>query len=161
MVQQRSLECATTIFYFQVGIIMLMGLLAKTAILLTEYASQNRREGMSIADSAFISAKMRLRPVLMTSLTMIFGMLPLMFANGVGANGSRTIGVCLVGGMLLGTLGLLLTVPGLFTIFQKLQEKFRKGNPEGRDINDSALRLSGDEKIARSGSPAAPAQDAS
>lgn len=121
--------------YFQVGIIMLMGLLAKTAILLTEYASQNRREGMSITDSAFVSAKMRLRPVLMTSLTMIFGMLPLMFANGVGANGSRTIGVCLVGGMLFGTLGLLLTVPGLFTIFQRLQEKARKGVPEGRDFN--------------------------
>ena len=121
--------------YFQVGIIMLMGLLAKTAILLTEYASQNRREGMSIADSAFVSAKMRLRPVLMTSLTMIFGMLPLMFANGVGANGSRTIGVCLVGGMLFGTLGLLLTVPGLFTIFQKIQEKVRKGVPEGRNLN--------------------------
>ncbi len=111
--------------YFQVGIIMLMGLLAKTAILLTEYASQNRREGLSIADSAFVSAKMRLRPVLMTSLTMIFGMLPLMFANGVGANGSRTIGVCLVGGMLFGTLGLLLTVPSLFTIFQKIQERFK------------------------------------
>lgn len=122
--------------YFQVGIIMLMGLLAKTAILLTEYASQNRREGMSIADSAFVSAKIRLRPVLMTSLTMIFGMLPLMFANGVGANGSRTIGVCLVGGMLFGTLGLLLTVPGLFTIFQRLQEKVKKGVPEGRDINN-------------------------
>ena len=111
--------------YFQVGIIMLMGLLAKTAILLTEFASQNRREGMSISDSAFVSAKMRLRPVLMTSLTMIFGMLPLMYANGVGANGSRTIGVCLVGGMLFGTLGLLLTVPGLFTIFQKIQERFK------------------------------------
>ncbi|MBR3428447.1 MAG: efflux RND transporter permease subunit [Bacteroidales bacterium] len=121
--------------YFQVGIIMLMGLLAKTAILLTEYASQNRREGMSITDSAFVSAKMRLRPVLMTSLTMIFGMLPLMFANGVGANGSRTIGVCLVGGMLFGTLGLLLTVPGLFTIFQKIQEKVRRGVPEGRNLN--------------------------
>ncbi len=121
--------------YFQVGIIMLMGLLAKTAILLTEYASQNRREGMSITDSAFVSAKMRLRPVLMTSLTMIFGMLPLMFANGVGANGSRTIGVCLVGGMLFGTLGLLLTVPGLFTIFQKMQEKARRGVSEGRNLN--------------------------
>ena len=111
--------------YFQVGIIMLMDLLAKTAILLTEYASHNRREGMSITDSAFVSAKMRLRPVLMTSLTMILGMLPLMFANGVGANGSRIIGVCLVGGMLFGTLGLLLTVPGLFTIFQKIQERFK------------------------------------
>lgn len=109
--------------YMQIGMVMLVGLLSKTAILLTEYASQARREGMSLADAALSSAKVRLRPILMTSLTMIIGMLPLMFASGVGANGSRTIGVCVVGGMLFGTLGLLLTVPTLFIIFQKIQEK--------------------------------------
>ena len=109
--------------YMQIGMVMLVGLLSKTAILLTEYASQARREGMSLAEAALSSAKVRLRPILMTSLTMIIGMLPLMFASGVGANGSRTIGVCVVGGMLFGTLGLLLTVPTLFTIFQKIQEK--------------------------------------
>ncbi|MCR4873064.1 MAG: efflux RND transporter permease subunit, partial [Bacteroidales bacterium] len=109
--------------YMQIGMVMLVGLLSKTAILLTEYASQARREGMSLAEAALRSAKVRLRPILMTSLTMIIGMLPLMFASGVGANGSRTIGVCVVGGMLFGTLGLLLTVPTLFTIFQKIQEK--------------------------------------
>lgn len=111
--------------YLQVGLIMLIGLLAKTAILLTEYATQCRQAGMSLKQSAFFAAKMRLRPILMTSLTMIFGMLPLMFASGAGANGSRTIGVGTVGGMLIGTLGLLLIVPALFVVFQKLQEKFK------------------------------------
>lgn len=111
--------------YLQVGLIMLIGLLAKTAILLTEYATQCREAGMSLKQSAFFAAKIRLRPILMTSLTMVFGMLPLVFATGVGANGSRTIGVGTVGGMLIGTLGLLFIVPALFIIFQKLQEKFK------------------------------------
>ena len=116
--------------YMQIGMVMLVGLLSKTAILLTEYASQARREGMSLADAALRSAKVRLRPILMTSLTMIIGMLPLMFASGVGANGSRTIGVCVVGGMLFGTLGLLLTVPVLFVVFQKIQERVRKNKSD-------------------------------
>ena len=111
--------------YMQIGLIMLVGLLAKTAILITEYASQRRLGGLSIRNAALQSAKERLRPILMTSLTMIFGMLPLMFATGAGANGSRTIGVCVVGGMLFGTLGLLATVPTLFTVFQKIQERFK------------------------------------
>ena len=111
--------------YMQIGLIMLVGLLAKTAILITEYASQGRQKGLSIVKAALRSAKERLRPILMTSLTMIFGMLPLMFATGAGANGSRTIGVCVVGGMLFGTLGLLITVPALFTVFQKVQERFK------------------------------------
>ena len=111
--------------YMQIGLIMLVGLLAKTAILITEYASQGRLKGLSIRDAALQSARERLRPILMTSLTMIFGMLPLMFATGAGANGSRTIGVCVLGGMLFGTLGLLVTVPALFTVFQKLQERFK------------------------------------
>ena len=111
--------------YMQIGLIMLVGLLAKTAILITEYASQGRLKELSIRDAALQSARERLRPILMTSLTMIFGMLPLMFATGAGANGSRTIGVCVVGGMLFGTLGLLVTVPALFTVFQKLQERFK------------------------------------
>lgn len=111
--------------YMQIGLIMLVGLLAKTAILITEYASQGRLKGLSIGQAAMQSAKERLRPILMTSLTMIFGMLPLMFATGAGANGSRTIGVCVVGGMLFGTLGLLVTVPALFAVFQKVQERFK------------------------------------
>ena len=111
--------------YLQIGLIMLIGLLCKTAILLTEYATQCRQAGMSLKQSAFFAAKMRLRPILMTSLTMIFGMLPLMFATGAGANGSRTVGVGTVGGMLLGTLGLLFVVPSLFVLFQSLQERFK------------------------------------
>ena len=111
--------------YLQVGLIMLIGLLAKTAILLTEYAAQCRHAGMSLKQSAFFAAKMRLRPILMTSLTMIFGMFPLMFATGAGANGSRTVGVGTVGGMLIGTLGLLFVVPALFVSFQSLQERFK------------------------------------
>lgn len=111
--------------YLQVGLIMLIGLLAKTAILLTEYATQCRQAGMSLKQSAFFAAKMRLRPILMTALTMIFGMLPLVFASGVGANGSQTIGIGTVGGMLVGTLGLLFVVPTLFIVFQTLQEKIK------------------------------------
>lgn len=111
--------------YLQIGLIMLIGLLAKTAILLTEYATQCRHAGMSLKQAAFFAAKMRLRPIMMTSLTMIFGMLPLVFASGVGANGSRAIGVGTVGGMFIGTLGLLFLVPTLFIVFQKLQEKVK------------------------------------
>lgn len=109
--------------YLQTGLIMLIGLLSKTAILLTEYASERRRAGMSIMQAAVSSAKVRLRPILMTSLTMIFGMLPMMFASGVGANGNISIGVGTVGGMLIGTIALLFIVPPLFVVFQYLQEK--------------------------------------
>ena len=109
--------------YLQIGLLMLIGLLAKTAILLTEYASQKRAEGMSITMAAMSAAKARLRPILMTSLTMIFGMLPLMFANGVGANGNISIGVGTVGGMLIGTIALLIIVPALFIVFQYIEEK--------------------------------------
>lgn len=109
--------------YMQTGLIMLIGLLAKTAILLTEYASSRRREGMTIAAAAMSAAKARLRPILMTSLTMVFGMLPLMFATGVGANGNRSVGVGTVGGMLLGTVALLFVVPALFIVFQYLEER--------------------------------------
>lgn len=110
--------------YMQTGLIMLIGLLAKTAILLTEYASDRRRRGMSITASAYAAAKARLRPILMTSMTMIIGMLPLMFSRGVGANGNISVGVGTVGGMLLGTTGLLFIVPSLFIIFQYVQERF-------------------------------------
>jgi len=109
--------------YLQIGLLMLIGLLAKTAILLTEYASQKREEGMSITMAAMSAAKARLRPILMTSLTMIFGMLPLMFASGVGANGNISIGVGTVGGMLIGTIALLVIVPALFIVFQHIEEK--------------------------------------
>lgn len=111
--------------YLQTGLIMLIGLLAKTAILLTEYASDRRMAGMSLIGAAVSAAKARLRPILMTALTMIFGLLPLMFSTGVGANGNSSLGTGAVGGMIIGTLALLFIVPALFVIFQYIQEKFR------------------------------------
>ncbi len=109
--------------YLQVGLLMLIGLLAKTAILLTQYATEKRRQGMSIAAAAISAAKVRFRPILMTSLTMIFGMLPLMFARGVGANGNSSIGVGTVGGLLIGTIALLFIVPILIMLFMKIEEQ--------------------------------------
>lgn len=117
--------------YMQTGLIMLIGLLAKTAILLTEYASMRRREGMSIVEAALDAAAVRLRPILMTSLTMIFGLLPLALATGVGANGNRSLGVGTIGGMLIGTIALLFIVPVLFVILQAIEEKFtRRPTPQ-------------------------------
>ncbi len=113
----------TNDIYMQTGLIMLIGLLAKTAILLTEYASERRRQGMSITQAAITAAKVRLRPILMTSLTLVFGMIPLMFASGVGANGNISLGVGVVGGMLIGTASLLFIVPALFVIFQTIEER--------------------------------------
>ena len=113
--------------YMQTGLIMLIGLLSKTAILLTEYASARRRQGMSILAAALDAAAVRLRPILMTSLTMIFGLLPLAIATGVGANGNRSLGVGAIGGMLIGTIALLFIVPILFVVFQAIEERvFRK-----------------------------------
>ena len=111
--------------YLQTGLIMLIGLLAKTAILITEYAAERRRAGMSIMRAAYSATKERFRPILMTALTMIFGLLPLMFSTGVGANGNNTLGAGVVGGMLIGTLALLLFVPPFFVVFQYLQEKIK------------------------------------
>ena len=109
--------------YMQTGLIMLIGLLAKTAILLTEYASARRRQGMSIVQAAVAAAGVRLRPILMTALTMIIGLFPLIVATGAGANGNRSLGVGTVGGMLVGTVALLFVVPVLFTVFQVIEEK--------------------------------------
>lgn len=112
--------------YLQTGVIMLIGLLSKTAILITEYAVERRKQGMPIAEAATEAAGARLRAILMTVLTMIFGMLPLVVATGVGANGNRSLGTGVVGGSVIGTLALLLLVPAFFVVFQKLQEKFQK-----------------------------------
>ncbi|MBQ7819269.1 MAG: efflux RND transporter permease subunit [Bacteroidales bacterium] len=111
--------------YLQTGLIMLIGLIAKTGILLTEFAVERRRAGMGITEAALSAAKARLRPILMTVLTMIFGMLPLMAAHGVGANGNRSLGSGVVGGMLIGTLALLFMVPSLYITFQWLDEKVK------------------------------------
>ena len=109
--------------HMQVGLIMLIGLLAKTAILLTEYASTRRKQGMSIAAAAMSAAGVRLRPILMTVLTMVFGMLPLVFASGAGANGNISLGLGVVGGITIGTLALLFVVPVFFIVFQTIQER--------------------------------------
>ena len=111
--------------YMQVGIIMLIGLLAKTAILITEYACERRREGMTIAAAALDAAKARLRPILMTALTLIVGLMPMIFERGAGAMGNVTLGLCVVGGMLVGTLALLLFVPVFFIFFQTMEERLR------------------------------------
>ena len=114
--------------YMQVGIIMLIGLIAKTAILITEYACERRREGMSISEAAMSAAKARLRPILMTALTLIVGLMPMIFESGAGAMGNVTLGLCVVGGMLVGTLALLLFVPVFFIFFQTLEERLRVGD---------------------------------
>ena len=109
--------------YMQISLIMLIGLLAKNAILIVEFASTRREHGMSIVKAATEGAKARLRPILMTSLAFIFGIMPLMLATGAGANGNKSIGTSAVGGMLFGTLFGVLVIPVLFIIFQTLQEK--------------------------------------
>lgn len=109
--------------YMQTGLIMLIGLLAKTAILLTEFASERRRAGMGITQAALTAATVRLRPILMTALTMIFGLLPMVFASGIGANGNMSLAVGTVGGMIIGTIALLFIVPVLFIFFQTLEER--------------------------------------
>lgn len=110
--------------YMQTGLIMIIGLLAKTAILLTEYAEKRRKDGMSLTQAAYSAAKVRLRPILMTVLAMVAGLIPLMLAHGVGANGSRSLATGVVGGMFFGTVALLFLVPALFIVFQHLQERF-------------------------------------
>lgn len=109
--------------YLQIGLLMLIGLLSKTAILMTEYASDRRKSGMSIYDAVVSAAQARLRPILMTSLSMIFGLIPLVFSTGVGSNGNISIGVGTVGGMLVGTIALLFIVPVLFIVFQTIEER--------------------------------------
>lgn len=123
--------------YLQTGLIMLIGLLSKTAILLTEYASERRRCGMGLAQAALSAATTRLRPILMTALTMVFGLLPMMFATGVGANGNISLAAGTVGGMLIGTLALLFVVPVLFIVFQYTQERF---SPNRHMKPDAALQ---------------------
>ncbi len=120
--------------YLQTGVIMLIGLLAKTAILITEYAIERRRKGMGIVSAAYSAAQARLRPILMTVLTMIFGMLPLMFSTGAGANGNGSLATGVVGGISVGTLALLFVVPVFFIFFEYLQEKLRKPKQEDEDM---------------------------
>ena len=121
--------------YMQISLIMLIGLLAKNAILIVQFALERRQTGMAISWSAILGAAARLRPILMTSLAMVIGLLPMMFASGVGKNGNQTLGAAAVGGMLIGTLCQIFVVPTLFAIFQTLQEKISPMKFEGDDEN--------------------------
>lgn len=122
--------------YMQISLIMLIGLLAKNAILIVQFALERRQLGMAITWSAILGSAARLRPILMTSLAMVIGLLPMMFASGVGKNGNQTLGAAAVGGMLIGTILQLFVVPALFVIFQSLQEKFSPMKFEGEDNGD-------------------------
>ena len=121
--------------YMQISLIMLIGLLAKNAILIVQFALERRQTGMAISWSAVLGAAARLRPILMTSLAMVIGLLPMMFASGVGKNGNQTLGAAAVGGMLIGTLCQVLVVPALFVIFQSLQEKISPMKFEDEEEN--------------------------
>ena len=129
--------------YLQIALIMLIGLLAKNAILIVEFALDRRRQGMSILWSAIAGSAARLRPILMTSLALVIGLLPMMFASGVGANGNSTIGTGAIGGMLIGMLTQIFIVPVLFVAFQSLQERFTpmEVEPEPEEIEAEIEKL--------------------
>ena len=127
--------------YMQISMIMLIGLLAKNAILIVQFALERRQTGMAISWSAVLGAAARLRPILMTSLAMVIGLLPMMFASGVGKNGNQTLGAAAVGGMLIGTILQIFVVPTLFVIFQSLQEKIRPLKFEDEENAEVAAEL--------------------
>ena len=135
------LGAATNNIYMQIALIMLMGLLAKNAILIVEFALDRRKMGMSITWAAVLGAGARLRPILMTSLAMVVGLLPLMFAMGVGANGNRALGTAAVGGMFIGMICQIFVVPALFVIFQYLQEKVKPIEWEDIDNTDAETEI--------------------
>ncbi len=116
--------------YVQTGVIMLMGLVAKTAILITEFAMQKRAEGLSPYDAAIGACKDRLRPILMTVLTMIIGMIPLIVEGGAGAIGNKSLAICVVGGMIVGTIAILFITPALYIVFQKIHERLTPDQPD-------------------------------
>ena len=123
--------------YMQISLIMLIGLLAKNAILIVQFALERRELGMAVSWAAVLGAAARLRPILMTSLAMVIGLLPMMFASGVGKNGNQTLGAAAIGGMFIGTLLQIFVVPTLFVIFQSLQERFRPMRFD--DVADEAV----------------------
>ncbi len=116
--------------YLQVALIMLIGLIAKNSILIVEYAIERRQQGLSIMEAAIEAAAARLRPIMMTSLTLIVGLMPMMFASGVGANGNSSLGTGVIGGMFIGMICQIFITPALFVIFQKIQEKFKPMNED-------------------------------
>ena len=127
--------------YMQIALIMLIGLLAKNAILITEFALDRRKTGMSITEAAVSGASARLRPILMTSLAMVIGLLPLMFAHGVGANGNSTVGTGAIGGMFIGMICQIFIVPALFVVFEHIQEKVKPLEWHDTDNTDIASEI--------------------
>ena len=127
--------------YMQIALIMLIGLLAKNAILITEFALDRRKTGMSITEAAVSGASARLRPILMTSLAMVIGLLPLMFAHGVGANGNSTLGTGAIGGMFIGMICQIFIVPALFVVFEHIQEKIKPLEWHDTDNTDIASEI--------------------
>ena len=127
--------------YMQIALIMLIGLLAKNAILITEFALDRRKTGMSITEAAVSGASARLRPILMTSLAMVIGVLPLMFAHGVGANGNSTLGTGAIGGMFIGMICQIFIVPALFVVFEHIQEKVKPLEWHDTDNTDIASEI--------------------
>ena len=127
--------------YMQIALIMLIGLLAKNAILITEFALDRRKTGMSITEAAESGASARLRPILMTSLAMVIGLLPLMFAHGVGANGNSTLGTGAIGGMFIGMICQIFIVPALFVVFEHIQEKVKPLEWHDTDNTDIASEI--------------------
>ena len=138
---QMILGTMSNDIYMQIALIMLMGLLAKNAILIVEFALDRRKMGMSITWAAVLGAAARLRPILMTSLAMIIGLLPLMFASGAGANGYRTLGTSAIGGMFVGMMLQIFVVPALFVAFQYLQEKFKPMEWDDIDNSDAEAEI--------------------
>ena len=122
--------------YVQTGVVMLIGLLAKTAILITEVASEHRKHGMGIVEAAFVACQERLRPILMTVFCMVMGMVPLAIEGGAGANGNRALALCVIGGMVVGTISLLFVVPAFYIIFQKLHDKFQGSTVEVAEVTE-------------------------
>ena len=123
----------------QISLIMLIGLLAKNAILIVEYGVARRKMGMELVQAAYDGAKARLRPILMTSLAFVFGLMPLLFSSGAGANGNRSIGASAIGGMLAGTLLGVFVIPILFIIFQTLQEKVGRSKKEDEEVENELI----------------------
>ena len=130
--------------YLQTGVIMLIGLLAKTAILITEFAAERRKQGLPIVEAALEACKERLRPILMTVITMIVGMIPLVISGGAGANGNRALALGVVGGMAIGTLALVFAVPAFFIVFQTLEEKI-----SGSPVKAESRSVSGAENVSK------------
>ena len=126
--------------YVQISVIMLIGLLSKNAILIVTFAQERRQKGMTILDAAVEGAKVRLRPILMTSFAFIFGLMPLMFASGIGSNGNRSIGTGAIGGMVFGTLLAVFVIPPLFVIFETLQEKLSGKSKPVEDLGNDTMK---------------------